>query len=140
MCFEIKTGENGIFKSYYNRHVCYVDIIGLLVAFSSHNHLKPSSAHDNLRTQFVVPWLWNLFSFHQWNPKICDMLWVFGLRWLLRFPVSRLALFFLIFSLRVNSNFTWIHCAETKITIHALFITVYALKNIKNGSHSILHA
>ena len=29
------TGENGIFKSYYNRHVCYVDIVGLLVAVYS---------------------------------------------------------------------------------------------------------
>ena len=27
---------------------------------------------------------------------------------------------------------------RTKIVIHALFITVYALKNIKNGSHGII--
>ena len=27
----------------------------------------------------------------------------------------------------------------TKITIHALFITVHALKNIKNGSHGTIH-
>ena len=27
----------------------------------------------------------------------------------------------------------------TKITIHALFITVHALKNIKNGSHDTIH-
>ena len=28
---------------------------------------------------------------------------------------------------------------ETKITIYALFITVYALKNIKNESHSTIY-
>ena len=47
--------------------------------------------------------------------------------------------FLFYFSLRVNSNLTWVHCAETKITIHALFITVHALKNIKNGSHNTIH-
>ena len=43
----------------------------------------------------------------------------------------------------MNSNLIWVHRAETKITIHALFITVHstvhALKNIKNGSHSTIH-
>ena len=34
---------------------------------------------------------------------------------------------------------TWVYCAEDKITIHALFITVHALKNIKNGSHGTIH-
>ena len=47
------------------------------------------------------------------------------------------------FPLRVNSNLTWVHCAGEKITVHALFITVHstvhALKNIKNGSHGIIH-
>ena len=28
---------------------------------------------------------------------------------------------------------------ETKVTTYALFITVYALKNIKNGSHGTIH-
>ena len=52
-----------------------------------------------------------------------------------------LPLFF--FFLRVNSNLTWVYCQETKITVHALFITVHnivhALKNIKNGSHDTIH-
>ena len=52
------------FQIYYNRHVCYVDIIGLLVAFFSHNNFKPYRAYDNLCTQFVVLWLWNLFTFY----------------------------------------------------------------------------
>ena len=38
----------------------------------------------------------------------------------------------------MNSNLIWVHCAETKITIHALFITVHALKNIKNRSHGTI--
>ena len=36
-----------------------------------------------------------------------------------------------------------VHCAGTKITVHALFITVHStvhvLKNIKNGSHGTIH-
>ena len=40
--------------------------------------------------------------------------------------------FFFFFSLRVNSNLTW-------VTVHALFITVHILKNIKNGSHVTIH-
>ena len=63
------------FQIYYHRHVCYVDIIELLVAFFSHNNFKPYRAYDNLCTQFVVLWLWNLFTFYRWNPKIYDMLW-----------------------------------------------------------------
>ena len=47
-------GENGFFKSYYNRHVCYVDIIGLLLAFFRHNNLMLYMVLDNLCTQFVV--------------------------------------------------------------------------------------
>ena len=39
---------------------------------------------------------------------------------------------FFFFSLRVNSNLTW-------VTVHALFITVHILKNIKNGSHVTIH-
>ena len=69
MCFEIKTGENGFFKSYYNRHVCYVDIIGLLLAFFKQNNLMPYMVLDNLCTQFVV--LLALESiFLSLNPKI----------------------------------------------------------------------
>ena len=45
--------------------------------------------------------------------------------------------FFFFFFLRMNSNLTWFTMQETKITIHALFITVYntvyVLKNIKMG-------
>ena len=39
----------------------------------------------------------------------------------------------------MNSNITWVHCAMTKITVYALFISVHALKNIKNGSHGTNH-
>ena len=43
----------------------------------------------------------------------------------------------------VNSNLTWVHYVETKITVHVLFITVYrtvhVLKNIKNGSHGTIY-
>ena len=66
--------------------------------------------------------------------------WPFALSWIQRFLTS---MFFFFFFSHVNSNFTWVHCAETKITIHALFITVhntvYILKNIKNGSHGTIH-
>ena len=43
--------------------------------------------------------------------------------------------FFFIF-LCMNSNHTWVHCLRT--VYHYLY-TVYVLKNIKNGSHSIIH-
>ena len=43
----------------------------------------------------------------------------------------------------MKSNLTWVHSAETKITVHTQFITihstVYTLKNIKNGSHGTIH-
>ena len=38
---------------------------------------------------------------------------------------------FAFFFGRVNSNLTWVHCSHI---VYALFITVYALKNIKNRS------
>ncbi|XP_050252652.1 uncharacterized protein LOC126699112 [Quercus robur] len=53
-----------------------ITYLGLLVAVFSHNILKPYRAHDNLCTQFVVLWLWKLFTFHQWNPKICCLMWI----------------------------------------------------------------
>ena len=50
---------------------------------------------------------------------------------------------FFFFSLRVNSNLTWVYCAGDKISVHALFITVHntihTLKNIKNGSYGTIH-
>ena len=60
------------------------------------------------------------------------VMWVFWLRWLLRFSVSRFVSFFFF-------SCAWtVILYRTKIVIHALFITVYALKNIKNRSHGII--
>ena len=58
-----------------------------------------------------------------------------------RFPVSRFLLFFFFsfFScmwIVISHEFT---VQGTKITIHTLFITVHALKNIKNWSHGTIH-
>ena len=54
----------------------------------------------------------------------------------LAFSFSRFAFSFLFF-LHVNSNFIWIYCLRT--VYHYSYI-VYALKNIKNGSHDTIHA
>ena len=60
------------------------------------------------------------------------VMWVFWLRWLLRFSVSRFVSFFFF-------PCAWtVILYRTKIVIHALFITVYVLKNIKNGSYGII--
>ena len=56
--------------------------------------------------------------------------------------VFQFYLFQFFFFLRVNSNLTWpdgFTVQETKITIHTLFITVHALKNIKNGPYGTIH-
>ena len=58
------------------------------------------------------------------------------------FSISRFHFFFFFF-LCVNSNLTWVHCAEDKnhyscIVYHCSRI-VHALKNIKNGSHGTIH-
>ena len=45
---------------------------------------------------------------------------------ILAFSIPHFAFFF--FFLRVKSNLTWVHCSRT----------VYALKNIKNGSHDTI--
>ena len=44
--------------------------------------------------------------------------------------------FFFFCFLHVNSNLTWVHCLRT--VYHYLY-TAYVLKNIKNGSHGIIH-
>ena len=67
--------------------------------------------------------------------------------WIVMNPEARfhfhVFFFFFFFFLHVNSNLTWVYCAETKITIYTLFITVHstvhALKNIKNGSHDTIY-
>ena len=61
--------------------------------------------------------------------------------WIVMNPAAcfQFHVFTFFFFLRMNSNLTWVHCAGTKITIHALFITVHALKNIKNRSHGTIH-
>ena len=65
--------------------------------------------------------------------------------WIQRFPLNpelHSSTFFFFF-LRLDSNLTWVYCQETKITIHALFITVHSIvhaqKNIKNGSYDTIH-
>ena len=71
----------------------------------------------------------SLQKFHNFFGWIFSMR-PFGLSWKLR-PRFTFSGFF--FSLCVNSNFTWVHCAweyGTKITVHN---TVHALKNIKMG-------
>ena len=60
--------------------------------------------------------------------------------WIVMNPATRFLLFFFFFFfLRMNSNLTWFAVQRTKITIYALFITVHALKNIKNGSYGIIY-
>ena len=70
----------------------------------------------------------HLSNFINHSPKR-EIEWVFGLRLMLRFP-------FFIFFLCMNSNLTWIHCLRT---VYQCLYTVYILKNIKNGSHGIIH-
>ena len=58
-------------------------------------------------------------------------MWVFGLCLFLRFQFHVLLFFFFLGAWTVTSHV---------FTIHALFITVHALKNIKNGPHDTIHA
>ena len=58
-------------------------------------------------------------------------LWPFAWSWIQRFLGSRFSFFF--FFPGMNSNLIWIHYAWDKITIHALFINIHTLKNIKMG-------
>ena len=59
----------------------------------------------------------------------------------LRFFSLRFQIFFS--PLHVNGNITWVHCAGDKNQcshiVHHCSSTVHALKNIKNGSHGIIH-
>ena len=57
-------------------------------------------------------------------------MWVFGLCLYLRFQFHALLFFFLFGAWTVTSHV---------FIVHALFITVHTLKNIKNWSHDIIH-
>ena len=67
--------------------------------------------------------------------------------WIQRFPLNPELHFSIFFFFLFPCTWTVIShrftVYETKITIHVLFITVhstvYALKNIKNGSHGTIH-
>ena len=63
------------------------------------------------------------------SPQLCDRLACTETRVLLR---PR----FLFFFLRVNSNFTWIHCSRT---VYYCLCTVHVLKIIKNRSHDTIY-
>ena len=58
-------------------------------------------------------------------------LWPFAWSWIQRFLGSRFSFFFFFLAWIVISYEFTMH--ETKITIHALFINIHTLKNIKMG-------
>ena len=63
------------------------------------------------------------------NPKLQVSVWI---EMIVAFSVSRFPLFFFFYS------YAWTVTSHG-FTVHTLFITIHALKNIKNGSRGTIH-
>ena len=109
--------------------------------------ISPHSFHHSCRFcvrtfYFIVLYgLQQIWLFSRVKTLEKDIKWPVGFSWILQHVFQfHVFVFFFFFSCAWTATSHGFTVPRTKITIHALFITVHELKDIKNGSHGTIHA